>query len=235
MDAGIISSDIVASDQLESSPGWAGRLGNLMILERFIEARHQARSQYCPSLSYGRHFAPPGPSARSAAVMILIQQPHAKADWRDCSLPLTVRPPFLADHPGQISLPGGRLEHGENYQQAAEREFCEELGVPKFPGRVLGSLSPMWVFNSDYYLTPFLAVHCGSLEYYPCHREVARVIHLPVSELLKQNQPKFNRFSRGSVHWNAGAFHSGEDCIWGATAMILAELAALLRLLDESI
>jgi len=165
--------------------------------------------------------------------MILLQQPHRNSPWQDCFLPLTVRPLDLADHPGQISLPGGRLEGGESPQEAAEREFCEELGVHEFPGSVLGSLLPMWVFNSDYYLTPYLAVYSGPIDYCPCSREVVRVIQLPVSELLKVNQPSLGSFSRGCVNWHAGVFQYEQDCIWGATAMILAELAAVLRLLDR--
>ena len=87
----------------------------------------------------------------------------------------------------------------------------------------------MWVFNSDYYLTPYLAVRILAVEYRPCSREVSRLIHLPVVELFKANPLSQRRCSRGRASWNARAIVYQQDCIWGATAMILAELAAVLR------
>lgn len=223
-----------ASKNQIQQPRWIGRVSSLLNAGVIHRDRYLARAQYSPQLSYGRHFAPPGPTSRSAAVMILLEVAQPSSHWRECSLPLTVRPPYLSDHPGQVSLPGGRLEKGESAVDAAKREFCEELGVLEFPGTVLGSLSPMWVFHSDYFLTPFVAVGFGSPEYTPCSREVSRLFHLPIVELLKERQPKLHRFSRGNVSWNAGAFTFQQECIWGATAMVLAELACVLQLLDAT-
>lgn len=213
---------------------WKSRLEQLVHDDSIVQQRHSARSRFCPSLSYGRHFAPPGPSAKAAAVLILIHQSNPEDDWRESSIPLTVRPPYLAYHAGQISLPGGRLERGESFCDAAQREFCEELGTANFPGRILGPLLPMWVFNSDYHLQPFLAIHSGPIYFKPCQREVTRVIHLPVSQLLDESPPQASRFARGCVEWTAPMFLYQDDCIWGATAMILAELGTILRLLDRS-
>ncbi len=213
--------------------GWVARLERLVQGQLFVTERQAARARLCPDMSYGRHFAPPGPTAKPAAVMILLEQPRHGADWRDCHVPLTVRPLYLSDHPGQISLPGGRLEQGETYQEAAEREFLEEMGIASFPGKIIGSLLSMWVFNSNYCLTPFLAVHTGNIEYSPCVREVSRLIRLPVTELLKVGSPLTSRFGRGKVNWKAGVFQYEQDYIWGATAMILAELAAVLQMLDQ--
>lgn len=214
----------------QSSMNWPDRLEQLLLQNELLQQRQQSRARYCPDLSYGRHFAPPVPSARPAAVMILLEQPEPGAHWSRCTIPLTVRPDDLADHPGQISLPGGRLENVETYQEAATREFQEELGLDRFPGRVLGELLPLWVFNSNYRLRPFLAVHAGRLDYSPCQREVARLIHLPVAQLLLESTTvTHDVFSRGSVRWKAGVIRYQCDQIWGATAIILAELAALLR------
>lgn len=209
---------------------WPDRMEQMLLQNQCLPQRQESRARYCPDLSYGRHFAPPIPSAKSAAVMILLEQPEPGAHWSQCTIPLTVRPDYLADHPGQISLPGGRLEDSESFEQAAKREFQEELGLDRFPGRILGPLLPMWVFNSNYRLQPFLAVHPGRLEYTPCQREVARLIHFPVAELLNDTATiSHDVFSRGAVRWKAGVYRYQGDQIWGATAIILAELAALLR------
>ncbi len=218
---------------VEDSDKWLGRLETILQQNLHVEARQTARAKYSPDLTYGRHFAPPGPTARSAAVMILLERPTSNSPWYECTIPLTVRPTSMSDHPGQISLPGGRLERGESFEHAAIREFSEELGIANFPGRVLGSLLPMWVYISDFRLIPFVAVHVGDIAYQTRSSEVERVIRLPITELVGHSQPKTSIYSRGSVRWNAGVFDYQQDLIWGATAVVLAELAEVLRQLQN--
>ncbi len=178
---------------------------------------------FSPSLSYGRHFGPPLPSARQAAVMILLEP--GNDSW---SIPLTVRSNHLPDHPGQISLPGGRLEAGESFQQAAEREFGEELGCVPFPGQVVGALLPLYVFHSNYYVQPIVAISHRRLEYVPCAREVTEVLQLPITSLSNSIAQPPQDFERGLVTWTAPTITCGNARIWGATAIVLGELLALL-------
>jgi 8-oxo-dGTP pyrophosphatase MutT (NUDIX family) len=186
--------------------------------------RHARRRIFSPSLSYGRHFGPPLPTARAAAVMIVLEpRPNG---WM---IPLTVRPAHLPDHPGQICLPGGRLEDGETAQAAAEREFCEELGLTRFPAETLGALESLYVYNSDFYLTPFLAVTAAPLDYAPCADEVQAVLHLPLGCLVDQQYRCTEPRSRGSVCWNSPGIALDGHHVWGATAIVLGELAALLE------
>src|SRR4051812_44121014 len=89
-----------------------------------LPGRHvQARLQ--PELGYGRHFGPPLPGARQAAVLILLYR--SAGEW---IVPLTLRPTTMAAHAGQISFPGGSVDDGESVSAAACRELEEELGVP---------------------------------------------------------------------------------------------------------
>ncbi len=187
-----------------------------------LATRQRCRSGFSPSISYGRHFGPPAPTARQAAVMIMLE-PRDGA-W---TIPLTIRSDHIPDHPGQISLPGGRLVAHETPQQAAEREFVEELGCASFPGRVLGELLPLYVYNSNYYVRPFLAVSETCLHYVPCTREVASVLHLPISAIFDEHYQQPREFSRGLVHWTAPTICYHRHHIWGATAIILGELRAL--------
>lgn len=213
-------------------PDWIAAFVSLLAAKELAAKRQQVRAIYSPELSYGRHFSPPGPTARQAAVMVLLNSPTPNSHWSDCTIPLTVRPQHLPDHPGQISFPGGRVEEGELIQRAAVREFEEELGVA-FQGQIIGQLSPVWVFNSDYALTPYLAVLVGELAVCPCDYEVERVIHYPVSRLLLDADNDWDDFARGSVRWRANVFRAGDDRVWGVTAVVLAELAVILRQLKK--
>jgi 8-oxo-dGTP pyrophosphatase MutT (NUDIX family) len=196
------------------------RLADVSLLAK----RQQLRSLFSPSLSYGRHFGPPWPTSRPAAVMILMEP--REGQW---CIPLTVRPQTLQDHPGQISFPGGRLEAGETHQQAAEREFGEELGVAPFPGDICGELQPLFVYNSNYHVHPFVAICDRALDYRPCPVEVDRVIHLPLASLTDPTKRESLSSRRGLASWISPSIRHEEDRIWGATAIMLGELAALLE------
>lgn len=190
-----------------------------------LPARQAARAAFSPGLSYGRHFGPPAPSVRQAAVIAMIEPRDGQ--W---TLPVTVRPDYLPDHPGQISLPGGRLEAGESHQQAAQREFYEELGCVIEPELIVGELSPLYVYHSDYYVRSFVAISPRLYDYTPCPREVSRILHVPLAALSScACLPAERReFARGLAVWSAPTIQGGEAMIWGATAIILAELAAIL-------
>ena len=187
-----------------------------------LKRRHAGRMRFSPSLSYGRHFGPPAPTAKQAAVMIMLEA--SELGW---TIPLTERPKHLPDHPGQISLPGGRVEEGESHLDAACREFAEELGTATFPGEIVGELQSIYVYNSDYVVRPFVAVCNQKLAYAPCEREVERVIHLPIEHLLDDSRLTQHEFRRGKASWHSSTIHCDDALIWGATAIILGEFARI--------
>lgn len=70
-------------------------------------------------------------------------------------MPLTRRPTRLRAHPGQFALPGGRLDEGEQPEEAALRELHEELGIDLGPESVLGRLDD-YITRSGYVMSPFV-------------------------------------------------------------------------------
>ncbi|HEL1093428.1 TPA: CoA pyrophosphatase [Streptococcus equi subsp. zooepidemicus] len=54
--------------------------------------------------------------------------------------------------PGEVSFPGGRVEEGETYQQAAIRETVEELNIEPEQVHVWGEI--------DYLVQPTRSIHC---------------------------------------------------------------------------
>lgn len=176
-----------------------------------------------PELSYGRHAGPPPATARAAAVMLLLFRRDGR--WH---VPLTQRSAALLRHGGQISLPGGRVELGESPQDAAIRELAEELGVIASV-TVLGQLPTRYVYASDHVVTPFMSVATSTLEWQPDPHEVERVVELPLAVLLDSSAIGRMTIQRGPLVFHAPCFLFGDDQVWGATAVILAELADMLR------
>ena len=176
-----------------------------------------------PELSYGRHAGPAPVTARAAAVMLLLFR--RGGEWR---LPLTQRPAALVRHCGQISLPGGRIEAGETSAEAAERELREELGIRTGVQRI-GRLPDRYVYASDYVVTPHVAVATSELDWKPEPCEVERVVELPIDRLLSPATIGRMTIHRGPLVFHAPCYILGEDRIWGATAVILAELADMLH------
>jgi len=182
----------------------------------------EAQRRMAPMPSRGPYFDPPPEGARRAAVIILLYP--ADTGWR---LPLIVRPAELAHHGGQIGLPGGFIEPGETAWEAALRELEEELGVPAKGIEPLGQLSPLYVFVSNNYVTPWVAAIDHRPAFLINAAEVAEVLELPLANLLDPAQNGVFWREHEGIRQRVPYFAFGSHRIWGATAMILAELAAV--------
>ncbi len=182
-----------------------------------------AQRRFAPQLCYGRHFGPPPSDVRSAGVLVLF---YREGDaWR---LPLTLRPEHMKAHAGQVSFPGGRVEAGETSDQAALREFEEELGVSQGV-EVLGHLSPLYVFASNFWITSWLAATEKPLTFRPHPDEVAALVTLPVASLLDSAAYGQMEIERRGLTFRTPCIDVPPYRIWGATCMILSELIAVLE------
>jgi 8-oxo-dGTP pyrophosphatase MutT (NUDIX family) len=140
---------------------------------------------------------------------------------------LTVRADALR-HGGQVSLPGGVVEPGETFEQAALREAHEEVALPLAPVRVLGALTPLDIPVSGFRLHPIVAVTETEPALTPADAEVANILEVAVDELLDPANLVRTRRERDGVTYVVPAFRICGHEIWGATAMVLAEFLALL-------
>ena len=175
-------------------------------------------------LSYGRHTGDPPHGAKQAAVVAPLY-----AQGTDWYILLTVRSRRLANHSGQISLPGGAVERGESSHGAALREFEEELGVASSGLQVAGRLSTVYVFASNFHVTPWVAFMDGRpTDVRPNPDEVSRVLEVPLSELSVPSSRGSSIITRGALRFRAPHYAWKDHRIWGGTAMILSELLTVL-------
>src|SRR5437660_960686 len=141
---------------------------------------------------------------------------------------LTVRAETLGRHSGQVSLPGGVVEPGETFEQAALREAHEEVALPVEGVRVLGLLTPLDIPVSGFQLHPVVAARDARPPLRPSDGEVARILDVALDELLDPRNAVMVRRTRDGHTMNVPAFRIGADEIWGATPMVLAEFLTLL-------
>jgi 8-oxo-dGTP pyrophosphatase MutT (NUDIX family) len=182
--------------------------------------RHRAVA----SMGYGRHAGPPRHDAKMAAVLVLLY-PH-QGRWH---LPMTVRQGHLPTHAGQVSFPGGGVDEGETPAAAALREAQEELGIDPASCELLGPMSPLYIFHSNYDVRPWLAHTSARPAFEPNDAEVARLLELPLDPLPAYDTSGTMTIQRGALRFEAPCLPCGDTRLWGASLMILGELVELLR------
>jgi 8-oxo-dGTP pyrophosphatase MutT (NUDIX family) len=140
---------------------------------------------------------------------------------------LTVRSDSVR-HGGQVSLPGGVVDPGETFEQAALREAQEEVALPLDDVRVLGALTSLDIPVSGFRLHPIVAVSPARPALTAADGEVARILEVGVADLLNPAHFVTSERERDGFALTVPAFRVADVEIWGATAMVLAEFLALL-------
>lgn len=143
---------------------------------------------------------------------------------------LTVRSGRLGNHAGQVSFPGGLIDAGESAREAALREAFEEVGLDRTAVRVAGALSPLYVTVSDFAIHPLAGVAAAAPSLRPSAAEVARLVPAPLAALADPRNLRRGTRRRGKLHCDVPYFEVRNERVWGATAMVLAELLAMLGL-----
>ena len=153
---------------------------------------------------------------RPAAVLLLVVN-----QVQGPTVLFTRRAISLADHAGQVSFPGGRVEEGDlSPAHAALREAEEEVGLEAGCVEVVGEL-PHYLTSSGFRVHPIVGWAEPPIKVAPDPQEVSEVFEVPLAFLLDaRNHRRESTFYRGeprefwSMPWE-GRY------IWGATAGML--------------
>lgn len=196
--------------------------GLLLVFPKTINAEHAETAEQVDSLRVPRlpsRSSRPEEGAKAGVLRLTSEHAH---------ILLTVRADALGRHGGQVALPGGVVDPGETFEQAALREAHEEVGLTRDQVRVLGALTPLDIPVSGFRLHPIVGASDTRPRLTPAHGEVARILEIDVDELFARDCLVSTSRQREGVAFTVPGFHVHGVEIWGATAMVLAEFLSLL-------
>lgn len=142
---------------------------------------------------------------------------------------LTERALHLAQHPGQISFPGGGLRSGdEDAVAGALREAREEVGLSASQVEVCGSM-PVQLTVTGFRVTPVVGWLDPGFVPHPDPGEVRAAFEVPVQYLRAPGSHSLEVRERHGSRIRTDVFVYERHRIWGATAAILVRLLEVIH------
>jgi len=167
------------------------------------------------------------PEARHGAVLALLypknNEPHVA---------LMLRNTYKGTHSGQVSFPGGKRElRDKDLIETALREAHEEMNIQPEQVTVMGALSKVYIPPSRFLVSPFIGYSQSRPDFIPDPLEVAEIIEAPLRLILKESsikeKPIYVQVTNSEL--DVKYFDILGHTVWGATAMMLKELAEMLN------
>lgn len=161
---------------------------------------------------------------KKSAVMIVLY-PHDET----IHAVLIQRGIYEGVHSGQVAFPGGKFEDGDlDLKQTALRETQEEIGLLPEQIKVLGSLTEVYITPSNFLVKPYIGVVHQKPDFIVDAREVARVITVDLFQLNNKEIIKEKSILQSGGFKIKTPYYEIEGLtIWGATAMMISELNAV--------
>ena len=160
-------------------------------------------------------------STKLASVMVIIYGEKP-------TLLMTEKPKHLNIHAGEIAFPGGKWsEQDVDLLDTAIRETQEEIGLQIPKTDVIGQLENVQTLNSGFTITPFVSVLDNIPKLYT-NSEVETILHIPLFKFLQTLSD-----DKDPLHNSIQEMYTLEHeskIIWGASARILKQMAALLEI-----
>ena len=164
---------------------------------------------------------------RESAVLIVLYQNNG-----EIFIPLIKRNIYDGTHSGQISFPGGKKEiEDPDLKYTALRETQEEIGLKNEQLSIIHQLSDIYIPPSNFMVSSFVALHHDTPKFILDKNEVADIIHFPLRSLMNDEIIESKRIyvEKYQAHLKVPAYVFNEEVIWGATAIILAELKYMIN------
>ena len=163
-------------------------------------------------------------SHKKAAVMALLF-PY-RNEW---SVVLIERNTYNGAHSGELAFPGGSVDASDaDLQATALRETFEEVGINAAEITVIRPLTPLYIPISNFLVHPFLGVCKTKPTFTAQPEEVVDILKIPLKKL--QNPENIRQKDLVIGHFtlkNTPYYDLDGKTLWGATAMMIAELLAM--------
>lgn len=186
-----------------------------------------SQAEMMPSLSDKARFSLEAKvDAKDGGVMILFYKKDGA--WY---FPLIQRPDYDGVHAKQISFPGGKKDsEDEDLIATALRETKEEVGIASNKIKVIGSLTELYIIASNYNVLPVVGFMAEPPKFKADDREVDEILEVKLDDLmLEANRKEKPMTILQGITIHAPFFDLNNKVVWGATAMILSELKAILN------
>ena len=134
-------------------------------------------------------------------------------------------------HSGQIAFPGGRFEDGDlDLKQTALRETAEEIGILPENINVIGCLTDVYITPSNFLVKPFIGVINQKPDFILDLVEVEKIIPVNLFSLNdKSIRKEKSILQSGGYKVKTPYFDIEGLTVWGATAMMISELNAVVE------
>lgn len=197
-------------------------------LKKLLQGRlpgFKAHNLMSPNVRFTGTLKPDENTTRESSVLILL---YKKGD--ELWIPFIKRPQYNGVHSGQVSLPGGKYEPSDlDLMITALRETQEEIGIHPEKVEILGQLTPIYIPNSNFNVSPFVGFLSENPEFHPDSIEVETIIEAPLKQLMAPETIEYFKKVINGHSLEAPFFNINNYQIWGATAMIISELKEIIQ------
>jgi 8-oxo-dGTP pyrophosphatase MutT (NUDIX family) len=144
---------------------------------------------------------------------------------------LIQRPTYDGVHSAQVAFPGGKKEEDDStLTETALREAEEEVGINAGVVTVAGALTKLYIPPSNFLVTPVVGFCESKPLFIPQQTEVDEIVEVDLATLTNEkliNEKVIHLQQNISLHVKYYDLYG--KTVWGATAMMIAEMNELLK------
>ena len=130
-------------------------------------------------------------------------------------------------HSNQVGFPGGQIDSADQTPwDAAKRELWEELGISTTQVSRIRAITPLYIPPSHFWVDCFLAYSTRQTELNIDQDEVKEVISVSLAEFINIKKSFTDQLENNGN--KTPIYTLSNNIVWGATAMMLAEIKSII-------